>query len=900
MQTIAQLKATIEIDDARFVSGIRRDNEELKKTEQQAEKTGNAFNTLASKVSGLGARMRLGPTLTAGITLPLSAAAIASVKFASDLNESLSKSSVVFGKSADDIKQWAQTSATAMGLSRQEAVESAATIGNLIVSLGLGSDKAAGMSKSIIQLAGDLASFNNVSPDEAFQAIRSGLVGETEPLRRFGVNLNEATIQTEALKMGLISSTKDAITPAIRAQAAYALIMEQTKTAQGDFALTSGGLANQQRILQASFKDLLATVGTEFLPVATRVVHWANDFLQQLQQMPKWERDTALGIAGILAAIGPGILIFTGTVRILKQIKDGLEAFVLIKDAVVAAWTGKTAAVVAHTAALEADTTAAVANTAANTTGAGAGILRGAGTIGAVIGVGVGAYTATRAIAKSSGYDDYIQRLVASDTDNPNTSAYRERQQVRQTDEALANYQRQGLFTRPAVANQIKILMQQGLSESQARQEVLRAREGGQGRIDRILAAQQPVTPLAATSGVTLSGSDLAKVQDAQFAAQIEAARSSALGAPESRRAQAEAQKLIPELQQRTKQLQERAKSMGDVEKLSAEDRVKYYQIERDISQTQAQAQQLENAAQRERESNTKHAQDQARDAQEKQRQVVQHQIELQKQAAQYQRELVDTQRSAQSEWIQLQVDQAKDGESASKAAELAIPQLQQQQKEILASIRNTNPRMKEYWDGWREVTRIERDITALQANASKERESNLEKAKQDQEKSLESQRKAFATANQTRDLQTNLTEALLRNNPFLNDFQRQRLLVPSLIREYRGLSASGPGETETEGLQRQIQQQGILGRIFESLGITGRNRMGMPNPRALNALMAQLNAPPTRDEARQLARVTAGDKPVVFQITVAPRDREELRKEFERFYGEAEKQLFPAPYATP
>ena len=886
MQTIAQLKATIDIEDARFVSGIRRANEELQKTENQADKTSASFDKMASKMEGL---HRIGAALSFGVTLPLAAASVASIKFASDLNESLSKSSVVFGKNADDIKQWAQSSVTAMGMTKQEAIENAATIGNLIVSLGLGSEKASGMSKSIVQLAADLGSFNNVNADEAFQAIRSGLVGETEPLRRFGVNLNEATIQTQALKMGLISSTKDAITPAIRAQAAYALIIEQTKTAQGDFARTSDGLANQTKELQSAFKQLLTDLGTEFLPVAVKVVKWANDLLQGFQALPKWQKDVALGIAGIAFAMGPLILAATGVVRLIKDVKEGWTFLVQMKDAVVAAWTAKTAAIKLNTAAL-------VENIEQNgiASGIGTGIngLTGVGRFGAMAAVAVGGF------AFGSYLHDTFVNPVANDVEEERARRL-EASHMRNDPIRLQAYHNRPFFEHPAVAAQIKTLMSQGMSRQQAEREVSAARAGGQDRIDTITALQNGI-PLSSLNGVNLSGADLAKVQDAQFAAQVESARTSALGAPESRRAQAEAEKLIPELQQRTKQLQERAKAMGDVEKLSADDRVKYFQLQRDISQTEAQAQQLQNAAERERDTNNKKAQDQARQAQEKQKQAIQHQIELQRQYAQYQRELTDIRRSAESEWIQLQVDRAKDGESASKAAELAVPQMQQQQREILASIRNTNPRMKEYWDGWRDITRIERDITALQANASKERDSNIEKAKQDQEKSLQNQRKSFATATQVRGLQTNLTEAMLRNNPYLNDFQRQQLLVPSLIREYRGLRNAAPGEDETEGLQRQIQQQGVLSRIFEALGVTGRNARGMPNPRALNSLMAQLNAPTTRDEAKQLARVTAGDKPVIFQITVAPKDRDALRREFERFYSEAEKQIFPAPYPTP
>lgn len=191
---------------------------------------------------------------------------------ASDLSESASKVGVVFGDSAGEIQDWAKTSATAMGQSRQQALEAAGTFGNLFTAMKIGQPQAADMSKTLVGLAGDLASFNNVSPEEALEALRSGLTGETEPLKRFGVNMNEATLKAKAMELGL-SDGKGVLDANAKAQAAYALILEQTGTAQGDFARTSSGLANQQRILAAQWTNLKATIGNAFLPLLVNSGH---------------------------------------------------------------------------------------------------------------------------------------------------------------------------------------------------------------------------------------------------------------------------------------------------------------------------------------------------------------------------------------------------------------------------------------------------------------------------------------------------------------------------------------------------------------------------------------------------------------------------------------------------
>ena len=189
-----------------------------------------------------------------------------SIRIASDIEESQNKVRVVFGQSAGAVEDMAGRSAKSLGISKREALAAAGTFGNLFVALKLPQPEAAKMSTRMVQLAADMASFNNTTPEEALEALRSGLVGETEPLRKFGVNLNDATIRQQALKMGLISTTKDALSPAVKAQATYALILNQTKTAQGDFARTSGSMANQLKVAKARFSDLQGELGAKLLP----------------------------------------------------------------------------------------------------------------------------------------------------------------------------------------------------------------------------------------------------------------------------------------------------------------------------------------------------------------------------------------------------------------------------------------------------------------------------------------------------------------------------------------------------------------------------------------------------------------------------------------------------------
>lgn len=223
------------------------------------------------------------------------------VNAAADTGEAINKVDVVFGQSSAVVKKFAEDSAKNLGISRLAALDATGTFGNLLTSVGILPEQNAKMSTSLVKLAGDLASFNNVSPEEALDALRSGLVGETEPLKRFGVNLNENTLKAKALAMGL-SDGKSVLSANAKAQAAYALILEQTKTAQGDFARTSDSAANRQRILKAQFEDLSAKVGTALVPVLTKLLGVGLALIKMFQGLPSGVKIAIAVVAGLAVA----------------------------------------------------------------------------------------------------------------------------------------------------------------------------------------------------------------------------------------------------------------------------------------------------------------------------------------------------------------------------------------------------------------------------------------------------------------------------------------------------------------------------------------------------------------------------------------------------------------------
>ena len=189
-----------------------------------------------------------------------------SIKAASDLNESTSKSQVIFGDAAKAVSDFAETADKSLGLSKAAALDAAASFGNLFLGTGQSQAKAAELSKTLVTLAGDLASFNNLDPTDTLQKLRSGLTGEAEPLRAVGVFLTEAKVKAKAMELGLADAHGE-LSEGAKVMARYQIILDETKSAQGDFARTADGVANSQRSLNAEIENTKAALGEKILPL---------------------------------------------------------------------------------------------------------------------------------------------------------------------------------------------------------------------------------------------------------------------------------------------------------------------------------------------------------------------------------------------------------------------------------------------------------------------------------------------------------------------------------------------------------------------------------------------------------------------------------------------------------
>jgi hypothetical protein len=265
-----------------------------------------------------------------------------SIGAASSLEESLNAVNVAFGDSAAGILKFGETASTTLGTSQVEfnnaAVRFSAFADRIV---GAGND-ASGFITDISTRATDFASVFNIDVAEALRVFQSGLAGEAEPLKRFGINLLDSEVKAYAAANGIGEIGKQ-LTETEKVQARYGLLLQSTAKVQGDFANTSDGLANSQRILQSNFKDMQATVGAAVLPalagLTTALIPVVNLIGPMLdiairQATPAFEAIAGI-IPTVIGALLPLLPLVVDIVNIITElVADLMPVFIAVFDAV--------------------------------------------------------------------------------------------------------------------------------------------------------------------------------------------------------------------------------------------------------------------------------------------------------------------------------------------------------------------------------------------------------------------------------------------------------------------------------------------------------------------------------------------------------------------------------------
>jgi hypothetical protein len=282
---------------------ITGDSTDLDLALSDAQKSLVAFSKQAAQ---------MGKTLSTYVTAPLLAAGAASIKMASDFNESLNKVDVSFKSASSSVTDFAKTSLKTYGIASGTALDMASNFGDMATSMGLGVGEAAKLSTSLVGLAGDMASFKNIRIDVAQTALNGIFTGETESLKRLGIVMTEANVKAYAFAQG-ITKQYETMSQAEKVMLRYQYVMSVTKNAQGDFARTNENAANQMRMFGEGVKQLSAEIGQVMLPAVTSIVRAANEMISGFSDASSSTKGFVVTLGLIAAGTGP-LLFLVGTI----------------------------------------------------------------------------------------------------------------------------------------------------------------------------------------------------------------------------------------------------------------------------------------------------------------------------------------------------------------------------------------------------------------------------------------------------------------------------------------------------------------------------------------------------------------------------------------------------------
>ena len=254
-----------------------------KAAEQSTNSMGNSFSSMLKKfVAGFSA-IKIGKMLL-GVGKD-------ALQAASDLKEVQNVVDVTFGDNANQIEKWAKAAGDQFGLTETQAKKFSSTMGAMLKSAGLAGDQIVGVSTDLAGLAADMASFYNLDFETAFQKIRSGISGETEPLKQLGINMSVANLNAYALQQGL-NKTFEQMSQGEQTMLRYQYLMSATADAQGDFSRTSDEYANSMRKLETNITRIKTALGQSFYGAITDATNWLNGFLELL--LPDESKRTVL------------------------------------------------------------------------------------------------------------------------------------------------------------------------------------------------------------------------------------------------------------------------------------------------------------------------------------------------------------------------------------------------------------------------------------------------------------------------------------------------------------------------------------------------------------------------------------------------------------------------------
>lgn len=301
--------------------------QELEKQRLTLGKTSEEWGELGKKTTDLGKDMTL------KLTTPILAAAGASFKLGADFEQSIGKMEVVFERNSASVEKWAQNALRDFGLAKSTAIEMAGDFGALFKGMGMNMKQTEEWSTTLTERTMDLANFYDTTVSETTNALNAIVTGQTEPLRKFGINMTQAALGEYALSKGIRKKISD-MTEAEKVQLRYNFVIDKTNIAVGTTARESDTATGQMNRFKEVVKELGVSFSDHIIPLFVPVIEGLSNLMEKFAGLSDGTKKFIVTIGGIIAAVGPVLIVLGSVFKAISNISEGMKAAKTGMDAV--------------------------------------------------------------------------------------------------------------------------------------------------------------------------------------------------------------------------------------------------------------------------------------------------------------------------------------------------------------------------------------------------------------------------------------------------------------------------------------------------------------------------------------------------------------------------------------
>lgn len=312
--------ASLQIAEAKLAqtrAEIDKVTQELEKQKLTLGKTSEEWKDLSEKTT------EIGKSMTMKLTVPILTAAGASFKLGADLQDTMGKAEVVFKQNIKEVEAWSKSAYKNFGLAGVTALSMATDFAAGFNQLGITLDKSKSYSMKLTSLVTDMSSFYNTTTEETQHALTAILSGQTEPLKKFQIFMTQANLAEFARQQG-IRKTITEMTEAEKVQLRYNYVLEKTSQSHGQYAREQGSATTEL----IKFKQGMIELGTSFseqiLPIFTPLLSGLNNMIEKFSNLSEGTRKFIVVVGGIVATVGPVLLVLGSVFGAIKNISDGM------------------------------------------------------------------------------------------------------------------------------------------------------------------------------------------------------------------------------------------------------------------------------------------------------------------------------------------------------------------------------------------------------------------------------------------------------------------------------------------------------------------------------------------------------------------------------------------------